>query len=129
VRLRQLPQEYWGKQTIFEIASGLGTPLTIDETTLNMRFGLFSRVLVDVDMSEKMFESVIVEREGHALAIMLQYEKYPMFCSHCKTIGHSLQACSKLNPYKNVQVTKEAQHVHQKAQNNSELPGQKIDRF
>ena len=26
VRLMQLPQEYWGKQTIFEIASGLGSP-------------------------------------------------------------------------------------------------------
>ena len=29
VRLMQLPQEYWGKQTIFEIASGLGTPLQL----------------------------------------------------------------------------------------------------
>lgn len=86
----QLPQEYWGKQTLLEIASGLGTPITIDESTQSRRFGLFARVLIDVDMSEKMFESVIVEREGHALTIMIQYEKFPLFCSHCKAIGHSI---------------------------------------
>lgn len=69
VRLMNLPHEYWGKQTIFEIASGLGSPLTIDDATVNRRFGLFARVLVDVDLANKMFDSVIVEREGHALSI------------------------------------------------------------
>lgn len=33
VRLMHLTQEYRGKQTIFEIVSGLGSPLTIDEAT------------------------------------------------------------------------------------------------
>jgi len=33
VRFLNLPQEYWGKQTIFEIASGLGNPITIDDAT------------------------------------------------------------------------------------------------
>jgi hypothetical protein len=44
VRLMHLPQEYWGKQTI-------------DEATQNRRFGLFSRVFIDVDLASKMFES------------------------------------------------------------------------
>jgi len=97
VRLIQLPQEYWGKQTIYEITSGLGTPLTIDEATQCRRFGLFVRVLVDVNLSDKLFESVIIEREGHALTIAVQYEKLPSFCVHCKSIGHSVQFCSKMN--------------------------------
>lgn len=83
-----LPQEYWGKQTIFEIASGLGSPLTIDDATLNRRFGLFARVLVDVDLANKMFDSVIVEREGRALSIVVQYEKHPLYCAHCRNLGH-----------------------------------------
>lgn len=62
VRLMHLPQEYWRKTTLFEIASNLGTPLIIDDATLNRRFGLFARVLVDVDLSEQFFENVIVER-------------------------------------------------------------------
>jgi len=48
-----LPQEYWEKQTLFEIASGLGTPLSIDDSTQNRCFGIFARVLIDVDLSEK----------------------------------------------------------------------------
>lgn len=37
VRLIHLRQEYWRKKTLYEIASGLGTPLTIDDATLNKR--------------------------------------------------------------------------------------------
>lgn len=94
-----LPQEYWEKQTLFEIASGLGTPVSIDDTTLNRRLGIFARVLIDVDLSENLFESVVVEREEHALSIIVQYEKHPSFCSHCRMIGHTIQNCSKLNAY------------------------------
>jgi len=96
VRLMQLPQEYWRKQTLFEIASGLGTPLTIDESTLSRRFGLFARILVDVDLSSKLFEITMVEREGHALSINVQYEKLPPFCAQCKMMGHSIQTCKKI---------------------------------
>jgi len=80
-----------------EIASGLGTPLIIDDTTLNRRFGLYARVLVDVDLSEQLFESIIVEREGHILSVMVQYEKQPSFCTHCKMLGHDIHSFSKLN--------------------------------
>jgi len=97
VRLMHLPQEYWRKQTLFEIASGLGTPLTIDDATLNRRFGLYARALVDVDLSEPFFEVVIVEREGHALSITVQYEKQPSFCTHCKMMGHDIHSCQKLS--------------------------------
>jgi hypothetical protein len=38
VRFLNLPQEYWEKQTLYEIASGLGTPLAIDEATQTRKF-------------------------------------------------------------------------------------------
>jgi len=69
--------------------------LTIDEATQNKRFGLFARILIDVDLSEKLFENVVVEREGHALSIKVEYENLPSFCHHCRTIGHNLQNCLK----------------------------------
>lgn len=62
---------------MFEIASGIGTPLTIDEATLSRVFGLYARVLVDVDMSGRLFDSVLVEREGHAFPVAIEYEKKP----------------------------------------------------
>jgi len=104
VRLMHLPQEYWRKTTLFEIASGLGTPLAIDEVTQSRRFGIFARVLVDVDLSKQLFETVVVEREDHALSIDVFYEKHPSFCANCKTLGHSLQNCMKLNHTYNTEV-------------------------
>jgi len=97
VRLMNLPQEYWHQKTLLEIASGLGTPLTIDDATVNRRFGIFARVLVDVDLSQQLFDNVIVEREGHALSVKVQYERQPSFCMHCKMLGHDIHNCSKLN--------------------------------
>ena len=47
-------------------------------------------------MSSKLFESVIVEREGYAFSVEVQYEKHPPFCSHCKFLGHTAQQCRKL---------------------------------
>jgi hypothetical protein len=44
-----------------EIASGVGTPLLVDDTTKSRLFGIYARILVDVDMSEKLFNSVLVE--------------------------------------------------------------------
>jgi len=97
VRFMNLPQEYWEKQTLFEIGSGLGTPITIDEATQTRHFGIFARVLIDVDLSEKLFESMVIETDDHALSILVQYEKHPLYCAHCKMLGHNLQTCSKLN--------------------------------
>jgi len=70
--------------------------LIIDDATMNKRFGLYARVLIDVDLSEQLFESVIVEREGHALSVMVHYEKQPSFCTHCKMLGHDIHSCLKL---------------------------------
>lgn len=58
---------------------------------------MYARVLVDVDMSGKLFESVLVEREGHAFPITVQYEKQPSYCAHCRMLGHSIQNCLKLS--------------------------------
>jgi len=86
-----LPQEYWQYQTLFEIALGLGTPLVIDDATQARLFGLYARVLVDVDLSLELFDLVIVEREGYAFFFVeVQYERQPAYCSHCKLLGHTI---------------------------------------
>jgi len=108
VRLMHLPLEYWHQKTLLEIASGLGTPLTIDDATVNRRFGLFARVLVDVDLSEQLFENVIVEREVHSLSVIVQYERQPSFCSHCSMLGHDMQNCLKLNSQNKSDYTSKA---------------------
>jgi len=68
VRLLNLPQEYWRKMTLFEIASSISTFLTIYEATRSRIFAYFARFLVDVDMFEKLFDSVLVERDSYAFS-------------------------------------------------------------
>lgn len=57
----------------------------------------WTKWLLDVDLSDKMFESVVIESEGHALSIQVKYEKYPSFCAHCRMLGHTIQNCLKLS--------------------------------
>ena len=47
-------------------------------------------------MSEPMFNSVVVEREGHALTVVVHYEKHPFYYANCKTLGHDIHNCFKL---------------------------------
>jgi len=37
--------------------------LAIDENTKNKRFGHYARILMDIDLSQKMYNYVLVERE------------------------------------------------------------------
>lgn len=64
IRLMELP-EYWMVQTLFEIASAVGTPLLIDAATQNRTLDHYARVLVDMDLSKRIFDEVLVEREGY----------------------------------------------------------------
>jgi hypothetical protein len=82
----------------FEIASALGTPVSLDEFTINCTFGYYARVLVDMDLSRLVFDEVIVEREGFAFKIQVVYEWLSEFCSHCQIIWHNIHVCKWLQP-------------------------------
>ena len=48
-------------------------------------------------MSGRLFDSGLVEREGHAFPVAIEYEKQPSFCHHFKVLGHSILQCKRLN--------------------------------
>jgi hypothetical protein len=93
IRLVELPQEYWRERTLKEIASAVGTPIDIDGPTRNRTFGHYARILVDIDLSKKAYDEVLVERDGFAFMVEIQYERRPLFCHHCYSIGHSISSC------------------------------------
>jgi hypothetical protein len=94
----ELPQEYWRQRTLFEIASAIGTPLSLDEATKARAFGHYARILVDMDLSRHVFDEIVVEREGYSFKLAVVYERLPAFCMHCGIIGHSVQDCNWLKP-------------------------------
>jgi hypothetical protein len=66
---------------LFEIASAVGTPLTLDDSTTKRAFGHYARVLVDIDLSRRLFDEIMVERDGFAFQVEVVYERLPAFLS------------------------------------------------
>lgn len=54
VRIYRIPLEFLKEQRLINIASAVGTPLKIDAATISLCNVLYTRVLVDVDVSKKM---------------------------------------------------------------------------
>jgi hypothetical protein len=75
IQLWELPREYWMERTLYEIAGVVGIPLLIDIVTkINRLIGHYARVLVDLDLSKDIFYEVMVEREGFAFPVKIEYE-------------------------------------------------------
>ncbi|KAM2386310.1 hypothetical protein ACFX1X_038802 [Malus domestica] len=73
--------EYWDPTTLFEMASGIGTPIMIDLATLNKSVGLYARVLIDMDHSiNPSFEILMECAHGDYLLVSLEFEKFPCIC-------------------------------------------------
>lgn len=98
IRLVELPQEYWRERILKEIASAVGTPIDIDGPTRNRSFGHYARILVDIDLSKPVHDEILVERDGFAFMVEVQYERRPLFCNHCHSIGHDVTNCRWLIP-------------------------------
>jgi len=86
-----------------EIASVVETPLIINSATQNRVFGHYARVLVDMDMSKKIFYEILVEREGFYFPIEVSHEWLPEFCYHCNNIGHNITSIHRLHPVQNIE--------------------------
>jgi len=98
IRLIELPQEYWRERTLKEIANAIGTPIDLDGPTHSRAFGHYARILVDIDLSKRVFDEIMAEREGYVFKVEVQYERRPLFCHHCYVIGHNVTTCKWMHP-------------------------------
>ena len=100
LRIHGLPQEYWRPKILFAIANSVGTPICTDSAStkpmMERTFGLFTRVLVDMDITQQLWYKVLVERKNFAFFVELEYENLPEFCLHCMRIGHNVDYCRLL---------------------------------
>lgn len=81
-----------------EIASVVGTPIVIDAPTRNRAFKHYARILVDIDLSKRVYDEILVGRQGFSFKVDMQYERMPLFCHHCYVIGHNISNCKWLHP-------------------------------
>ncbi|PON38987.1 Zinc knuckle CX2CX4HX4C [Trema orientale] len=95
VCFHELPWVYWDRQILSDLARGVGVPIRFDEMTLKGEFGHFARILIDIDLSQPISDSLMVEVGNDCLFIPLEYERLPDFCSSCKIIGHVVSSCRR----------------------------------
>lgn len=96
-------KEYWSARIIFEIASGIGIPIALDDATNKRSFGHYARVLVVIDLKGDLRDKIMVEREDFTFFVYLDFEKLPLFCQSCQIIGHS-DANFRYNPRKEMHI-------------------------
>ncbi|GJY41346.1 hypothetical protein Tco_0428616 [Tanacetum coccineum] len=99
-----LPLEAWSFKGISVVASRLGTPLIMDQTTTNMcnlgnsRPG-FARFLVNVEAGKGIpgqIDIVYKNKEGMVTgnkSVNGSYNWAPPLCSYCKNFGHNDKNC------------------------------------
>jgi len=70
----------------------------LDAPTRNRAFGYYATILVDIDLSKRAYDEILVEQKGFAFKVEVQYERRPLFCHHCYVIGHNVSTCKWLHP-------------------------------
>ncbi|KAK0600543.1 hypothetical protein LWI29_016006 [Acer saccharum] len=78
VRFYDLPWEFWHPQILSDMARGVGIPLKFDRATLEGDYGHFARMLIDVDLSKPLPDSIMIEVGEDCLFPTLYFENVPM---------------------------------------------------
>lgn len=111
VKIYGISQEYWRPKIIFSIASNFGTPTcTYDATTrskFDRTFGQYVRVLVDMDLQQRLCYKILVDKKGFTFYVELKYENLPYYCTQCNIIGHYLDNYKKVNKQVDDETDKE----------------------
>nr|GME06631.1 uncharacterized protein LOC105155259 [Ipomoea batatas] len=131
VRFPFLPIECWSPTALGKIASCIGIPICADERTREQRMGRdeFARILIDVDTSKSVPDSVVVNMpNGDSLRQKVTFEQNPCYCTKCKSNDHLMDDCTGIKPWtkKRNKKGKAAKWVANKASspNNSVNKGQ-----
>lgn len=76
----------------------MGTPIDLDGPTRSRAFGHYARILVDIDLSKRAYDEILVEQDGFSFMVASQYERRPLLFHHCYIIRHNVTTCKWLHP-------------------------------
>ncbi|CAK8577790.1 unnamed protein product [Lathyrus sativus] len=89
ITLPNLPLHLGGEKSISKITSAVGKPITTDKCTAKKLRISYARVLVEVDITQKMRDKVCIkDHNGRILEQKIEYEWKPVYCQSCLRISH-----------------------------------------
>lgn len=92
VRLHNLPLHLHHK-VLIAIRNTLGKLLKIDKDRLTKGISTFARICVEVDLSQRLPKSIILNFNNTQWTQSLDYENTTLRCRGCLKTGHLLSAC------------------------------------
>lgn len=95
VRLHNLPLHFWHHYVLIAIGNTLGKFLKIDNDKPTRGIFTFSRICVEVDLSEGLPASITLNFNNTQWIQQLDYENTTFRCRGCSQTGHLHSACSK----------------------------------
>lgn len=93
LRMHSFRLDYWISTTLISIAYGIRTHLSIDELTRKITLEHFVHVEIGLNMSDTLYDRILVKQEGYALFVELEYQSLPNFYDHIVHVGHSIDKC------------------------------------
>ncbi|VFQ96180.1 unnamed protein product [Cuscuta campestris] len=93
ISIPHLPIHLHEQAALFSIASMLGTPLKVDNATLNFTIPKYARVCVELDISRTLHQRILVKHADVDLFSQVVYEDPPLFCNSCRKLGHNHLTC------------------------------------
>ncbi|KAL2225814.1 UNVERIFIED_CONTAM: hypothetical protein Sindi_1940100 [Sesamum indicum] len=93
VSFPELPAYLFRKEVLFTVASMIGTPLRIDDATLNQSKLSKARACIELDLLKPRLEDFQIQICGTTIVQRIEYEDIPNFCSLCKHVGHRDSEC------------------------------------
>lgn len=99
VKFPNLPLHCWTVDSLSRIASTLGQPVCADECTSRQLRISFARVLVDIDITKELKQTIWIEDpDGNLTEQKVIYEWTPPFCKTCNKVGHDCATKRKPPP-------------------------------
>ncbi|KAL2242479.1 UNVERIFIED_CONTAM: hypothetical protein Sindi_0365900 [Sesamum indicum] len=93
VSFPELPAHLFRKEVLFTVASMIGTPLQIDDATLNQSKLSKARACIELDLLKPRLENFQIQICGTTIVQRIEYEDIPHYCSLCKHVGHQDSDC------------------------------------
>ncbi|KAL2233748.1 UNVERIFIED_CONTAM: hypothetical protein Sindi_1107000 [Sesamum indicum] len=93
VRFPKLPAHLFHKNALFAVANMIGTPLQIDDCTLNQSKLSHARIGIEIDLTKPLVEGFNLQINGVTIHQKVEYEQLPKYCNLCKHVGHDDLEC------------------------------------
>ncbi|KAL0414921.1 UNVERIFIED_CONTAM: hypothetical protein Slati_3324000 [Sesamum latifolium] len=93
VNFFDLPAHLFRKDALFTIASFVGTPLQIGDSTFNKSKLSRARVCIEIDLLKPLVKEVDLQIHSRTFVQKVEYEQVPQYCSLCKHVGHHDSEC------------------------------------